>query len=55
MLVKCEIFGGRRIRTVEEDGPKYLNSRDTVLFKKREALYGVDVAMPEYGLVQELP
>ena len=40
-------FGGRRIRTVEEDGPKYLNSRETVLFKKREALYGIDVAMPE--------
>ncbi|GLS18047.1 hypothetical protein GCM10007874_10630 [Labrys miyagiensis] len=39
-------FGGRRIGVGTGDGPKYLNSRETVLFKKREALYGLDVAMP---------
>lgn len=32
-------FGGRRMR--EEDNPKYLNSPDTLLFKKSTVLYGL--------------
>jgi DNA primase len=30
-----------------EEGPKYLNSAETPIFMKREALYGLDVARPE--------
>lgn len=34
-------FGGRRLR---EDGPKYLNSPETLIFNKRRHLYGMNIA-----------
>jgi DNA primase len=37
-------FGGRLI---SGDGPKYLNSPDTVVFRKQENLFGFDKALPE--------
>lgn len=35
-------FGGRLLAG---DGPKYINSPETVLFKKRNTLYGINVAL----------
>ncbi|MBI3322756.1 MAG: DNA primase [Candidatus Omnitrophica bacterium] len=37
-------FGGR---TLEEDGPKYLNSPETELYIKGKVLYGLHLAAPE--------
>ena len=37
-------FGGR---IVEGDGPKYINSPETSLYRKRELLYGIDRAASE--------
>lgn len=34
-------FGGR---TIGEDGPKYLNSSESIIFNKRNVLYGLNVA-----------
>ena len=39
-------FGGRRLT---EDGPKYLNSADTLVFKKSFGLYGLNVAKNSDG------
>lgn len=36
-------FGGR-ILTASKNAPKYINSPDTVIFKKGESIYGLDVA-----------
>jgi DNA primase len=36
-------FGARKLAT-DDDGPKYLNSPETVLFKKSSVLYGADLA-----------
>lgn len=36
-------FGGRAL---SDDGPKYINSPEHPLFKKREQLFGVDIALP---------
>ncbi len=36
-------FGGRRI---DDFGPKYLNSPETLLFKKKDNLFGIDIAIP---------
>jgi DNA primase len=36
-------FGARKL-AADEDGPKYLNSPETVLFKKSSVLYGADLA-----------
>ncbi len=38
-------FGGRLLEG--EDGPKYLNSRESKLYNKSETLYGLDVAREE--------
>jgi DNA primase len=38
-------FGGRLL--VGEDGPKYLNSRESRLYNKSDTLYGMDVAKDE--------
>lgn len=38
-------FGGRLMGT--EEGPKYLNSRDSLLYNKSETLYGMDQARDE--------
>jgi DNA primase len=48
-------FGGRLMRG---DGPKYLNSPDTLLFRKHDNLYALDKALPEikkagYALICE--
>ena len=37
-------FGGR---IVSGDGPKYINSPETPLYRKRELLYGIDLALPD--------
>ncbi|MFW5685911.1 MAG: DNA primase, partial [Spirochaetota bacterium] len=36
-------FGGR---IVSGDGPKYINSPETPIYRKREVLFGIDVALP---------
>ena len=36
-------FGARRLRD-DDQGPKYLNTPETVLYKKSQVLYGVDLA-----------
>jgi DNA primase len=36
-------FGARKL-AADDDGPKYLNSPETVLFKKSSVLYGADLA-----------
>ncbi len=41
-------FGGRRMRDGEEvKEPKYLNSRETLVFGKSRVLYGIDRARPQ--------
>jgi DNA primase len=39
-------FGARRLRD-DDQGPKYLNTPETVLYKKSQVLYGVDLAKNE--------
>jgi DNA primase len=41
-------FGARRLAE-NDDGPKYLNTRETPLFKKSSVLYGADLARREIG------
>lgn len=44
-------FGGR---ILEGDGPKYLNSRESAIFRKRETLFGLDTALPEIRRSKEV-
>jgi DNA primase len=39
-------FGARRLRD-DDDGPKYLNTPETPLYKKSQVLYGIDLARRE--------
>ncbi len=39
-------FGARKLRD-EDDGPKYLNTPETEIYKKSQVLYGVDLAKRE--------
>lgn len=39
-------FGARKLRE-DDDGPKYLNTPETPLYKKSQVLYGVDLAKKE--------
>jgi DNA primase len=39
-------FGARRLRE-DDQGPKYLNTPETVLYRKSQVLYGVDLAKNE--------
>ncbi len=39
-------FGARKLRE-DDDGPKYLNTPETPLYKKSQVLYGVDLAKRE--------
>jgi DNA primase len=39
-------FGARRLRE-DDNGPKYLNTPETPLYKKSQVLYGVDIAKHE--------
>ena len=41
-------FGARKLNT-GDDGPKYLNTPETALFKKGHVLYGADLAKREIG------
>ncbi|HWG01229.1 MAG TPA: DNA primase [Trebonia sp.] len=41
-------FGARKLNSAE-DGPKYLNTPETSLFKKGHVLYGADLAKREIG------
>ncbi|MDR2467625.1 MAG: DNA primase [Spirochaetaceae bacterium] len=43
-------FGGR---ILGGDGPKYLNSQESVLYRKREALFALDLALPEIRRTKE--
>jgi DNA primase len=43
-------FGGR---VLSGDGPKYLNSGESGLYKKRETLYAIDLALPEIRKTRE--
>lgn len=46
-------FGARRL--LEEDqGPKYLNSPDTALYKKAQVLYGIDLAKREIAKAKQV-
>lgn len=50
-------FSGRKLNP-NEKRPKYLNSPETIIFKKRKNLYGIDVArrfmrQEEYGILVE--
>ncbi|MDR1949346.1 MAG: DNA primase [Spirochaetaceae bacterium] len=44
-------FGGR---ILGEGEPKYLNSRESEIFKKRQSLYAVDLALPEIRKTKEV-
>jgi DNA primase len=41
-------FGARKLNT-DDDGPKYLNTPETSLFKKGQVLYGADLSKREIG------
>ncbi|MDR0663497.1 MAG: DNA primase [Spirochaetaceae bacterium] len=44
-------FGGRILR---QDGPKYLNSAESLVYKKRETLFALDLAMNEIRNTKEV-
>ncbi|NQU36977.1 MAG: DNA primase, partial [Actinobacteria bacterium] len=45
-------FGARRLRE-DDEGPKYLNTPETPLYKKSQVLYGVDLARKEISRRQQ--
>lgn len=46
-------FGARRLLE-DDDGPKYLNSPETPLYKKSQVLYGIDLARREIAKEQQV-
>jgi DNA primase len=46
-------FGARRLME-DDDGPKYLNTPETTLYKKSQVLYGVDLARREIAKEQQV-
>lgn len=44
-------FGGR---IIQGDGPKYLNSAESDLYKKRETLYAIELALPHIRRLEEV-
>ncbi len=46
-------FGARRLME-DDDGPKYLNTPETPLYKKSQVLYGVDLARREIAKEQQV-
>jgi DNA primase len=44
-------FGGRLL---QGDGPKYLNSAESDLYKKRETLYAIELALPQIRQSEEV-
>ncbi len=45
-------FGARRLRE-DDEGPKYLNTPETPLYKKSQVLYGIDLARREISRRQQ--
>ena len=45
-------FGARKLRD-DDEGPKYLNTPETPLYKKSQVLYGVDLARKEISRSQQ--
>jgi DNA primase len=45
-------FGARKLRE-DDDGPKYLNTPETPLYKKSQVLYGIDLARREIAKRQQ--
>jgi DNA primase len=45
-------FGARRLFD-DDDGPKYLNTPETLLYKKSQVLYGIDLARKAIGSQQQ--
>ncbi len=41
-------FGARRLRE-DDNGPKYLNTAETPIYKKSQVLYGIDLAKKDIG------
>lgn len=39
-------FSGRTLKAIDSKNPKYKNSPETIFFKKKEVLYGLDKAIP---------
>ena len=46
-------FGARRVNDAE-DSPKYLNTPETLLYKKSHVLYGIDLARKAIGSTQQV-
>jgi DNA primase len=44
-------FGGR---ILSGEGPKYINSSESAIYKKRETLFAIDLALPELRKTQEV-
>ncbi|MDR1469776.1 MAG: DNA primase [Spirochaetaceae bacterium] len=49
---KTVAFGGRLL--AGEEGPKYLNSSESVIFRKRDNLFALDFALPEIRRTKEV-
>jgi DNA primase len=45
-------FGARKLRA-DDDGPKYLNTPETPLYKKSQVLYGIDLAKREMAKARQ--
>lgn len=45
-------FGARRLRD-DDDGPKYLNTPETPIYKKSQVLYGIDLARKDISRRQQ--
>ncbi|MDR2842694.1 MAG: DNA primase [Spirochaetaceae bacterium] len=48
---KLQAFGGR---ILSGEGAKYLNSAESLVYKKRETLFAIDLAMPEIRKTKEV-
>ncbi len=48
---KTVAFGGRLL---DGDGPKYINSSESDIYKKRETLFAIDLALPEIRKTREV-
>ncbi len=46
-------FGARKLFD-DDDGPKYLNTPETVLYKKSHVLYGIDLARRDIGKLKQV-
>jgi DNA primase len=51
-LQRTVAFGGRILG--EETGPKYINSRDSAIFKKGQTLFAIDLALQEIRRTREV-